>query len=94
MNNYFLYIFTVLIWGSTWLAIKFQLGDVDPMISVTYRFTLAALLLLAYCKIIGLKMNFTVREHLFIPFRVCSCFPSIIGWSIWPKCISQAVWSL
>lgn len=69
MNNYFLYIFTVLIWGSTWLAIKFQLGDVDPMISVTYRFTLAALLLLAYCKIIGLKMNFTVREHLFIALQ-------------------------
>jgi drug/metabolite transporter (DMT)-like permease len=69
MNNYFLYVFTVLIWGSTWLAIKFQLGVVDPMISVTYRFTLAALLLLAYCKVMGLKMTFTRREHLFIALQ-------------------------
>jgi len=69
MNNYFLYVFTVLIWGSTWLAIKFQLGVVDPMISVTYRFTLAALLLLAYCKVTGLKMTFTRAEHLFIALQ-------------------------
>lgn len=69
MSNYFLYVFTVLIWGSTWLAIKFQLGVVDPMISVTYRFTLAALLLFAYCKVMGLKMTFTRREHLFIALQ-------------------------
>ena len=69
MNNHFLYVFTVLIWGSTWLAIKFQLGVVDPMISVTYRFTLAALLLLAYCKVTGLKMTFTRAEHLFIALQ-------------------------
>lgn len=69
MNNYFLYASTVLIWGSTWLAIKFQLGDVDPMISVSYRFTLAALLLIAYCKIMGLRMSFTVKQHLFIAFQ-------------------------
>jgi drug/metabolite transporter (DMT)-like permease len=69
MNNYFLYVFTILIWGSTWLAIKFQLGHVDPMISVTYRFTLAALLLLAYCKVMGLKLAFTRGEHLFMALQ-------------------------
>lgn len=41
----FLYVCTVLIWGSTWLAIYFQLGQVDIVISVFYRFALAALLL-------------------------------------------------
>ena len=35
MSNLFLYIFTVLIWDSTWLAIKFQIGPVDPMLSVS-----------------------------------------------------------
>ena len=40
---------TVLIWGSTWLAIKYQLGAVDPMVSVIYRFGLAAVLLLIFC---------------------------------------------
>jgi len=61
-----MYTSTVLIWGTTWLAIKFQLGSVDPMISVFYRFLLAALILISYCRIFGLKMRFTVKEHLFM----------------------------
>ena len=32
-----------LIWGSTWLVIKGQLGSVPPSWSVTYRFTVAAI---------------------------------------------------
>ena len=34
MQNQLFYLVTVFIWGSTWLAIKFQLGQVDPMVSV------------------------------------------------------------
>jgi drug/metabolite transporter (DMT)-like permease len=37
------------IWGSTWLAIKFQLGVVEPQASVAYRFALASLVLAAWC---------------------------------------------
>jgi len=37
------------IWGSTWLAITFQLGVVPPEASVVYRFALSALLLAAWC---------------------------------------------
>ncbi len=66
MNNFALYVLTILIWGSTWLAIKFQLGSVDPMVSVGYRFALAAVILIAYCRITGLKMRFTFREHMCI----------------------------
>ncbi|HIB94601.1 MAG TPA: EamA family transporter, partial [Candidatus Lambdaproteobacteria bacterium] len=29
-QNVLLYVVTILIWGSSWLAIKFQLGVVDP----------------------------------------------------------------
>ena len=39
----------VLIWGSTWIAITFQLGRVAPEVSVFYRFLLASLLLFGYC---------------------------------------------
>ena len=35
-----------LAWGTTWFAITLQLGVVDPVISITYRFALAAALLL------------------------------------------------
>lgn len=30
MANFIFYTLTVLIWGSTWLGIKFQLGSVEP----------------------------------------------------------------
>ena len=35
----------VLIWGTTWLAITFQLGSVAPEASVAWRFGLAALIM-------------------------------------------------
>ena len=47
MQGAIFYLLTVLIWGSTWFAIKFQLGVVDASLSLVYRFGLAALLLLA-----------------------------------------------
>ncbi len=37
-----------LIWGSTWIVIRDQLGTVPPSWSVTYRFTLAGLVMLGY----------------------------------------------
>lgn len=58
------YVMTILIWGSTWLAITFQLGSVDPMVSVAYRFSLAAVLLMIWCRVRGLSMRFTAGEHL------------------------------
>lgn len=48
MPNSGLFIVCVLIWGSTWITINYQLGEVAPVLSVAYRFTLAALLLGAY----------------------------------------------
>ncbi len=65
-QNGFLYLITVLIWGSTWLAIKFQLGIVAPEFSVAYRFLLAAIVLFIYMKLRGLKGKFTLQEHLFM----------------------------
>lgn len=37
----FLYVLTVLIWGTTWIAIKAQLGSVAAQVSIAYRFALA-----------------------------------------------------
>ena len=42
---------TVLVWGSTWLAIEYQLGVVAPEVSVFYRYAAAAaFLLFAWCR--------------------------------------------
>ena len=39
-----LYAIVVLIWGTTWIAITYQLGDVATELSVAYRFALASAL--------------------------------------------------
>jgi drug/metabolite transporter (DMT)-like permease len=74
MQNLLLYGLTSLIWGSTWLAIKFQLGVVDPEMSIVYRFGLAAVLLLGYSLIRRLPMRFTAREHAFIALQGLTLF--------------------
>ncbi|MFH8572543.1 DMT family transporter [Streptomyces sp. NPDC017993] len=61
--NAVLYVVTVLIWGSTWLAIKGQLGDVHPTASVAYRFALAAVILLAFARLRGLPLRYPLRVH-------------------------------
>ncbi len=45
--NLSLYLLTVLIWGTTWIALKLQLGEVAIPVSIAYRFALAALVLFA-----------------------------------------------
>ena len=75
-----LYLITVLIWGSTWIAIKFQLGHVDPMVSVIYRFGLASAVLFAWCKIFSLPLKISLRNHLFIAlFRCLSFFHQLLA---------------
>lgn len=69
MSNTLLYLITVFIWGSTWLAITFQLGQVDPALSIAYRFGLAALILLIYSRLRRLSLRFSVREHFFIALQ-------------------------
>jgi drug/metabolite transporter (DMT)-like permease len=66
MKNIVLYIITILVWGSTFLAIKYQLGSVDPMVSVVYRFGLASILLMIFCRLKGLSLRFSFKDHLFM----------------------------
>lgn len=61
-----LYAVTVLLWGTTWFAIKFQLGVVSPEVSVFYRFALAALMMLAWAGLRGERMVFTLKTHVFL----------------------------
>lgn len=54
----------VLIWGSTWIAITFQLGQIAPAMSVGYRFLLASGLLFGYCRWRGMPLKFGIKQHL------------------------------
>ena len=66
MSNLQLFVACVAIWGSTWLAITFQLGRVAPEASVFYRFLLGSLVLFAFCLARRLPLRFSAREHLWI----------------------------
>ena len=72
MNNHFLYLITVVVWGSTWIAINYQLGDVALEASITYRFALAAFVLFLFAKIKQLPMQFSLKQHgIFAAFGIC-----------------------
>lgn len=64
LSNLNLFISCIAIWGSTWIAITFQLGNVAPEASVFYRFLLASLLLFAFCRVRGLNLAYSRRQHL------------------------------
>ena len=62
-SNLQLFATCVLIWGTTWLAITFQLGTIAPELSVGYRFITASIVLFAYCRWRGLTLRFAWRQH-------------------------------
>lgn len=62
-SDVFLFFLASFIWGTTWLAIKFQLGVVAPEVSVAWRFALASLLLVAWCLLRGVPLRFSARDH-------------------------------
>ena len=57
--------FTVvtLIWGSTWLVIRDQLSIVPPTWSVTYRFTIASIVMFGYAALSGASLRIGRTGH-------------------------------
>lgn len=53
-----------LAWGTTWFAITMQLGVVDPVVSITYRFALAAALLFAWGALRREKLSLNHAQHI------------------------------
>ena len=52
------------IWGTTWYAITLQLGTVETIASIVWRFGLASALLFAGCVIARLPLRLTRAQHL------------------------------
>ena len=65
----FFYLVTVLVWGSSWLAVQFQLGTVDPSASVTYRFLAAAAIMVAFCLVTRRRLRFSLAWNLRAAFQ-------------------------
>lgn len=61
-----LYACVVLIWGSTWAAIPYQLGVVAEEVSIAYRFGIAAIILYAYATATGKQLRLPRNAYPFI----------------------------
>jgi drug/metabolite transporter (DMT)-like permease len=58
------FLLVTLIWSSTWIVIKDQLGAVPPAWSVTYRFVIAAVAMFAWARASGAPLRLGRRGHI------------------------------
>lgn len=63
MSTPALFVICTLIWGSTWISIGFQLGEVDPILSVGYRFVIALIILGLFCRLSGISLRLPWHIH-------------------------------
>ncbi|RPJ75245.1 MAG: EamA family transporter, partial [Alphaproteobacteria bacterium] len=65
-RNTLLFIICSLIWGTTWLVIKFQIDSTSAVVGVFYRFLLAAILMFLFNHLITKKpLNYPLKNHIF-----------------------------
>lgn len=84
-RNFFLFLIPALIWGATWIIITFQLGKVDPLVSVSYRFFIGGVILWIYAKIRKLPLDFTWNQH----FRAAQQGILLFGVNYWLVYLSE-----
>jgi len=72
--NIFLYVTTVLIWGSTWVAVYFQLGEIPISVSVFYRFALAAIVFLPALVLLKKLQPTRLSDHKLMLLQGCCLF--------------------
>ena len=68
-QTFFLYALVILIWGSTWFVLTFQLGVVSIELSVAYRFFLASLLFFGLLKIRHKTIAVPWRKHVYFALQ-------------------------
>ena len=74
MPTSLIYAVVVLIWGTTWFVIKFQLGVVLPEVSLVYRFAIAAACVFAYARATGSPLSLSWRDHRFVALQGLTLF--------------------
>lgn len=63
--DFLLYAATVLTWSGGFIALHFQLGVVDPEVSVVWRFVIAGPIMLALAKFRGERLTFPLVDHFY-----------------------------
>ena len=62
-HNAILYLLVIVIWGGSWIAIKFQIGVVPPEFSIAYRFGIAAALMFVWIFLTGRRVRFPASDY-------------------------------
>lgn len=79
------YILICLIWGTTWLAIKFAIFTVPPFLSAGIRFSIASLLILVILKIRKYKYHFSLKQTIFLLLVGLGSFSVPYGLVYWAE---------
>jgi drug/metabolite transporter (DMT)-like permease len=62
--DFLLYASVVALWGTSWIALHLQLGVVAPEVSLVWRFSLAALIMVGWVTVQRTRMRFGPADHL------------------------------
>ena len=65
-KNGLLLLLTILLWGTVWYAIKFQLGETPIIVSIFYRILIAAVALLGWCLATTNIPSLNMRDHAYL----------------------------
>ncbi|MEP2782732.1 MAG: EamA family transporter [Pseudoruegeria sp.] len=97
MTNFILFFATVLIWGTTWIAIAWQIGPIEVVVSVFYRFALACVVFLFSLAILG-RLKFPVIWRYVVLQALCLfCFNFLCFYhatSLMPSGLVSVIFSL
>ena len=74
LANWQLFAICVLVWGTTWYAITFQVADVPPEVGVALRFAIAGATVLAACLLRGERLRIPAAGHLRLALQGCFMF--------------------
>lgn len=85
MTNLLLFVVSLLIWGSTWFVVEFQLGVVAVEVSLVYRYIIAAALAFAWCLWRGDTLRFGRSAHGYFVLLGALLF----GFNYWSAYIAQ-----
>jgi len=62
-RNWHLFAICVLIWGTTWHAVTYQVAPIAPEVAVALRFGMAGALVLLGCRLAGSRLRFGWHDH-------------------------------
>lgn len=62
-GDYGLYALTLFVWGTSWIALKMQIGVVAPEVSVFWRFLFAATLMMGWVAVSRRRFRFPAADH-------------------------------